>query len=186
VNAGERLVVGRVRGIHGLRGAVRVESLTDRPHSRFAVGGMLFVEGSDSPLTIVEARQEGPGWRLRFAEIPDRTAAEELRDAYLEGVVGPGQELPAGEYYWHQLVGATVREVGGDVLGQVTDVYRAGGAEVVVVAGAAGEVDVPLVRAVVRDFAPERGEIVVDGRALGWHGEAGQPETADRAGGSGP
>jgi len=51
------------------------------------------------------------------------------------------------------------------------DVYRAGGAEVVVVRGPAGEVDIPLVRAVVRTFAPARGEIVVDGEALGLRGD---------------
>ena len=38
------------------------------------------------PLTIVAAQpvEDGPGWRLRFREVPDRAAAERLRDAYLE------------------------------------------------------------------------------------------------------
>jgi ribosomal 30S subunit maturation factor RimM len=41
MSAGDRLVVGQVRGLHGLRGAVRVESLTDREDERFAVGRKL-------------------------------------------------------------------------------------------------------------------------------------------------
>jgi len=53
------------------------------------------------------------------------------------------------------------------VLGTVADVYRAGEAEVVVVRGGpAGEFDLPIVRDIVRAFAPERGEIVVDEAVL--------------------
>ena len=83
MSAGERLVVGQVRGFHGLKGALRVESLTDRAEERFAVGGTLFVEGRDESLEIVEAVPEGQGWRVRFAEVTDRTASEKLRDVYL-------------------------------------------------------------------------------------------------------
>ena len=138
------------------------------------MGRSLFVEGGDTPLTIVEAQPDAQGWRLRFAEVADRTAAEALRDVYLEAIVAPGEQLPRGEFYWHEVIGASVTDVDGTALGEVTDVYRAGGAEVVVVRGPAGEVDVPLVRAVVRIFAPARGEIVVDGEALGLRGPGDQ------------
>ena len=178
MTAGERLVVGRVRGFHGLRGTVRVEPLTDKASDRFKVGRTLFVEGADAPLTIVEAGQDSVGWRLRFAEVADRTAAETLRDVYLEIVVAPGEQLARGEYYWHQVIGATVSGLDGTVLGKVTDMYRAGGAEVMLVEGPAGEIDVPLVRPMVRIFAPDRGEIVVDADALGLD----EAETEEEAG----
>lgn len=171
MSVGERLVVALVRGFHGLRGTVRVEALSDRADERFVVGGRLFREGDDAALTVVEANQDAVGWRLRFAEIADRDAAEALRGAYLEAVVEPGQELPRGEYYWHEVIGSRVVDVDGSVLGEVVDVYRAGGAEVLLVRGPRGELDVPAVRAVVRIFAPRRGEIVVDGEALGLRGD---------------
>ena len=47
--AAQRLVVGLVRGLHGLRGAVRVEVLTDRPEERFARGAVLFRRGLGRP-----------------------------------------------------------------------------------------------------------------------------------------
>jgi 16S rRNA processing protein RimM len=179
---GERLVVAQVRGFHGLRGMMRLEPLTDREAERFAVGRTLFVEGQDSPLTVVEAEPAARGWRVRFAEVPDRISAEKLRDAYLEAVVGPGEELPRGEYYWHQVVGSKVADLDGTELGEVVDIYRAGGAEVLMVSGPAGDLDVPVVRPVVRIFAPARGEIVIDGEALGLRGdmaaEAGEVEAA--------
>jgi 16S rRNA processing protein RimM len=165
--AESRLVVALVRGVHGLRGAVRVEVLTDRPADRFIVGSVLHREGSDDPLTIRAATPvaDGPGWRLEFAEVRDRNAAERLRDAYLEAPAASG--LGRGEYYWHEVIGSAVTDTTGRQLGTVQDVYRAGGAEVFVVRGGpAGEFDVPAVRAVIRVFAPRRGEIVVDAEAL--------------------
>jgi 16S rRNA processing protein RimM len=182
VTAGERLVVGQVRGFHGLRGTVRVESLSDRAEERFVVGRVVFAEGTERQLTIVEADPDTVGWRLRFAEVPDRTAAESLRDVYLEAVVAPGEELPRGEFYWHQIVGSKVNDVDGKFLGEVVDVYRAGGAEVIVTQGPAGELDIPVVRAVVRIFAPARGEIVVDSKALGLNGGDTEPGAEGQAG----
>ena len=163
-----RLVVALVRGVHGLNGAVRVEVLTDRPEERFVPGAVLHREGRPEPLTIESAAAvaDGPGWRLRFRELPDRTAAETLRGAYLETVVQP-DALARGEYYWHEVIGVTVRDVSGRELGTVSDIYRVGEAEVFVVRGGpAGEFDVPAVKAFVRVFAPRRGEIVVDAAAL--------------------
>lgn len=165
----DRLVVALVRGVHGLRGAVRVEILTDRPEQRYAVGSVLHREGSDAPLTVTwsSAVADGPGWRIQFAEIPDRTAAETLKGAYLEVGAGPDAALPRGAYFWHEVVGTTVTSTDGTVLGTVRDVYRSGGAEVYIVDGGPyGEFDLPAVRDFIRIFAPRRDEIVADVEAL--------------------
>ena len=165
----QRLVVALVRGVHGLRGAVRVEVLTDRPEQRFRPGAVLYRELSDAPLTIAsaEAVADGPGWRIRFQEVASRDAADALRGAYLESVVHPVGELARGEVYWHEVVGTTVRALDGADLGTVQDVYRVGENEVYVVRGEPyGTFDLPAVRAFIRIFAPRRGEIVVDVDAL--------------------
>ena len=154
-----------MRGLHGLHGAVRVEVLTDRPEARFAPGAVLHVEGDSRPLTIATAQpvEDGPGWRLRFREVPDRASAERLRDAYLEVAVDRAADLDEGAAYWHEVVGVAVRDSHGTLLGQVADVYRAGGTEVYVVRGGAlGEFDIPAVHDVITRFAPQQGEIVVD------------------------
>lgn len=146
-----------------------MEVLTDRPEDRFVAGHVLHREGSDAPLTIVEATavDDGPGWRLRFREVPDRAAAEPLREAYLEAVVDRTADLAPGAAYWHEVIGTPVRGLDGQDLGKVTDIYRVGEAEVFVVQdGPPGTFDLPVVRDIVRVFAPERGEIVVDASIL--------------------
>ena len=110
-----RLVVGQVRGLHGLDGAVRVEVLTDRPEERFVAGHVLHAEGDVRPLTILAAQavEDGPGWRIRFREIPNRNAAEWLRELYLEIAVDRATDLQAGSAYWHEVVGSVVRDTAG-------------------------------------------------------------------------
>lgn len=130
---------------------------------------MLHVEGDVRPLTVAWARpvDDGPGWRLRFDEVPDRAAAERLREAYLEIAVDRSADLEAGAAYWHEVIGSAVKDSTGRVLGSVADVYRAGESEVYVVRGGpVGEFDLPAVRDVVTTFAPERGEIIVDEAVL--------------------
>jgi 16S rRNA processing protein RimM len=160
----ERITVGLVRGLHGLRGTVRIEVLSDEP-ARFDPGRVLFAEGSEEPLTVAWSQPSKPGLLLRFEERATRESVETLRDRYLEAV--PEEPLPAGTWYWHQVIGLEVRTTAGESLGKVEDVFRAGEGEVYVVRGEArGEVLVPAVRSVVTELAPEEGRITVDAVAL--------------------
>ncbi len=160
-----RLVVGRIRGLHGLKGTVRVEVLSDDP-TRYQPGSVLFLEGQAKPLTVSWAQADGPGYLLRFRELSSREAVEPLRERYLEAETA-ADALPEGTYYWHDLLGADVTTATGERLGRVADVLRAGGADVLVVRGGPrGELQVPAVRSVVVDFAPREGRIVIDPDAL--------------------
>jgi 16S rRNA processing protein RimM len=148
---------------------VRVEVLTDRPDDRFVPGTVLYREGDGRPLTVAsaEAVADGPGWRIRFREIGSRDGADTLRGAYLEAQVRSDEDLARGTYYWHEVIGTSVRGVDGSELGTVHDVYRVAENEVFVVGdGPYGTFDLPAVRAFIRIFAPRRGEIVVDAEAL--------------------
>ena len=127
------------------------------------MGTTLYIEGTARTLTIVEssAVADGPGWWLRFAETPSREAADALRNVYLE-IDAPVEEHEPGRWFFHELEGLAVRSTTGEALGTIAEIYRAGGAEVFVVRGPRGEIDVPGVRGIVADLAPERGEMIVD------------------------
>ncbi len=161
------LVVALVRGFQGVRGGVRVEVLTDDPVTRYAPGHVLHVEGNAASLTIVEARPADPGWVLHFREVPTRNAAEALRDRYLEVGASEVPRLPRGRYYWHEFVGVPVSDPGGAPLGVVREVYRSGGAEMLIVEGGPrGSFDLPVARPFIRTLAPRQGRIVADPDAL--------------------
>lgn len=160
-----RLVVGLVRGVHGLRGWVRVEVLSDEP-ARFEPGSVLHPEDSDRSLTVAIVRRDGRGLLVGFEEVTDRISADALRDVYLEADV-TASPLPEGAFYWHDIVGCRVETTEGEALGEVEDVFRVGEAEVYVVRGERGELLVPAIGEVVRELVPSEKRIVVNGAALG-------------------
>ena len=165
----DRLVVGLIRGVHGLSGMVRVEVLSDNPE-RFAAGNVLHREGDDRPLTILSSRRDGPGWLVRFKEIRDRAAADRLRNLYLEAAAAT--DLPADTFYWHDIEGCEVVTGDGEALGKVVDIFRVGQSEVYVVQGPNGETLVPAVADIVKEIDPGQKRIVVDALLLGLRGEA--------------
>jgi ribosomal 30S subunit maturation factor RimM len=121
---------------------------------------------------------DGPGWRLGFREIVDRTAAERLRDAYLETEIDR-TDLAEGEAFWHEVIGAPVVGTDGRELGRVVEIYRAGQTEVYVVRGGpVGEFDMPAVRTVITSFDPRGAGIAVDEAALDLASEPVDPKPA--------
>ena len=153
----DRLAVARVLRPKGLAGAVRVEALTDRPE-RLAAGEVVWVEGESTPREIIEAGWSGRVPVLRLEGVADRTAAEGLAGRYLEA---PPTQLPAGAYYWHQLIGLRALDEAGSELGRVVEVFRAGENEVYRIEGPAGEFLVPALRDVVRSIDLEAGTMIV-------------------------
>lgn len=161
----DRLAVGLVRGVQGLRGAVRVEILSDNA-ARFDAGSVLYLEGSDRPLTVVSAHRDGPGLLVHFREVRDRPTADTLREKYLEAPT-TRESLPADTWYWHDIVGCAVSTDTGVELGTVREVFRVGESEVYVVVGDRGETLVPAVSAIVSELDPPNKRIVVNAAALG-------------------
>lgn len=129
---------------------------------------MLYREGSDDPLTVASAHAEGPGWIVVFREVRTREAAEPLMNAYLATELAREAALEPGAFYWHDVIGAKVSDVGGAELGKVHDIYRVGGAEVFVVTGGPfGSFDLPVVGAFIRTFDPTGAGVVIDAEAIG-------------------
>jgi 16S rRNA processing protein RimM len=125
---------------------VRVEPLSDNPE-RLRVGALLFLEGEDAARTVLRHEPGGRSPAVTLEGVDSREGAEALVGRYLEVEAAP---LPAGTYYWHQLVGLHVIDEAGVPLGSVVEVFRAGENEVYRIEGPAGELLVPALREVVR------------------------------------
>ena len=160
-----QLVAGRVARVHGLRGDVLVEVRTDDPDERFAVGAVLRTEPTErGPLTVAAKRWHSGRLLLRFAEAPDRSAAELLPGVRL--VVDVASSGHENEYYDHELEELTAVDVNGGEIGTVAEVLHNTGQEVLVIR-CAGRADVlvPFVAAIVTQVDLVAGRLVIDAPA---------------------
>jgi 16S rRNA processing protein RimM len=146
----EPLAVARVMGVRGLKGDLRVMTLTDAP-ARLAAGELVLVEGETAPRAIMEAGISKHGPVLRLTGVTNRDQASALIGKHLLAPAGP-EKLPAGAYWWHELEGLEVITPDGRVIGQLEEVFRAGPNEVYRVVGAEGEVLVPALHSIVLDI----------------------------------
>ncbi|MGW1346400.1 ribosome maturation factor RimM [Kribbella sp. NPDC002412] len=161
------VTVGRIGRAHGIRGEVGVDVRTDEPDRRFADGATV-VTSSKVPRTLtVEASRWHSGRLLvKFVEVPDRTAAEQLRNLVVQSEVD-GDERPEDpdEYYDRDLIGLAVRTADGAEAGEVIDVVHLPSQDLLEIRRPAGNaVLVPLVEALVPELNVDKGYVVVADR----------------------
>jgi 16S rRNA processing protein RimM len=164
------VAVGRILGAHGRDGEIRVRSTSNVP-DRFDEGQSLALskdgatpEGRRfqivrSRKTITKGSEE---LILLFRGFHDRAQAIRLTDQWLCVAQAEVPESGEDEYFHYQLIGLKVRTVGGDELGEVTEILETGSNDVYVVAGPEGEVLVPALGNVVKEIDVASGLMTVD------------------------
>jgi 16S rRNA processing protein RimM len=130
------VVLGRITGVFGVKGWVKVLSYTDPHEAILGYNDWLLKRGDGWLTTAVEEGQaHGKAVIARLANIEDRDAAAELQDAI---IAVPRERLPetaAGEYYWADLEGLRVVRRDGRALGRVAYLIATGANDVLVVNG---------------------------------------------------
>ena len=152
------VAVGRIGPAHGVKGELRVESLSDFP-DRFRRGARLFLDGR--PVLIEAARFQGQTVLLKLQGIDDRNAAETLRGKLLQS-----PELhtiySAGTYFQHDIVGLEAVTESGEALGRVSSILETGANDIYVVNGERGELLLPAIEDVIKQVDVRGGKLVVD------------------------
>jgi 16S rRNA processing protein RimM len=153
------VAVGKVVRPWGLRGDVKVESLTDFP-DRFEPGETLWLDGVEREIEAV--RWQKAALYLKLAGIDGTDEAEAWRDHLLEVPETDLHELEADEFYHHQLIGLRVHTEAGEELGTVREVLPTGSNAVLVVRGPRGEVLLPFIQDVVKRIDLAGGSLSVE------------------------
>ena len=83
---------------------------------------------------------------LHLVGVTSREGAERLTGNYLEG---PPRRLENDSWFWDDLVGLRVESAAGETIGELVEVFRAGGNEVYRVVGPSGERLVPALRSAI-------------------------------------
>lgn len=153
------VLVGRVLRPFGVRGELKVESLTDFPE-RFTPGSILYLQGK--PRTVQGSRPLGRDIAVKFAGIENPEDGSAFAGAVLEVPEDSLRQLPPGAYYHSQLIGLRVTTTAGQALGAVTRILSTSSNDIYVVESDSGEILVPAISAVVQKIDLEAGVMTIE------------------------
>lgn len=163
----EPIAVGRIKGPHGIKGEVKILSLTDFP-SRFKPGLVLYISpplGQLQWLTIESIKPKAKDIIIKFENIDTREQAESLKGRLIEVSVDELEDLPEGEYWQFQIIGLEVYTIDKVYLGRISDILQTGANDVYVVKPAESEKEqilIPAVKQVVKKVDLEKGVLIVE------------------------
>jgi 16S rRNA processing protein RimM len=130
------VIVGRINGIFGVKGWVKVLSFTaPRTNILSYSPWQIYINGEWQTIKVIAGRAHGKGIIAHLEGYDDRDSARRLIGYDISvnrrQLPAPGQ----GEYYWADLVGMGVVTVDGVYLGNVDHLMNTGANDVLVVTG---------------------------------------------------
>ncbi|HSC17090.1 MAG TPA: ribosome maturation factor RimM [Gammaproteobacteria bacterium] len=164
MSAGEKWVIlGRVSGVFGVKGWLKVQSYTEPRDNIVGFGAWtLRMNGVDHAFEVEDGHSHAGSVVAKLHGIDDREKAREWIGA---DIVVARERLPAiaeGELYWTDLEGLEVRTTSGIALGKVEHLLATGGNDVLVLDSVPQRLIPFVVGAVVKEVDLEKGLIVVD------------------------
>ena len=128
--------MGRVSGVYGVRGWLRVRSDCEPAEQLLAYSPWQLKTATGWRSHLLEdGKAHGPGLVAKLVTVDDREQARELVGA---DIAVDRSQLPAlaqDEYYWNDLIGFGVVTRDGEELGRVTGLMQTGANDVLVVNG---------------------------------------------------
>jgi 16S rRNA processing protein RimM len=155
--------IGRICGVHGIHGSVRVYSYTE-PRSNILLYNpwLLCHAGRWYRVTVANGERHGKGIIARLRGCDERNRALLLIGARIAIERAQLAELEPGEYYWMDLLGLNVVNREGTELGVVDHLLETGAHDVLVVRGERERLIPFVTEAVVVDINLGAGYIRVD------------------------
>lgn len=159
----EYLLVGEIVAAFGIRGQLKVRSLTDNvEHLRRKIK-TLYVGSQRQAYRVKDLHEHKPGLLIVALEgVTGRTEAENLRGSEVAILAEQALPLNTDEYFIHDLYGLEVLLESGERLGKVREVVQTGANDVLVVARE-NESDalIPVIRDVVIELDVPNKRVVV-------------------------
>ncbi len=160
--SGRLVTLGRVSGLHGVQGWLKIFSDT-RPRENILNYSPWYLQRGQGweKWTLEKGRRQGKLVVAKLQGCNDRESARELMDAV---VAVHRSQLPAAQdaYYWSDLEGLKVVTVQGAELGRVSHLFETGANDVLVVRGDRERLLPWIWEQVIQDVDLAQGRITVD------------------------
>jgi 16S rRNA processing protein RimM len=129
-----RVLVGRIVGVSGTSGAIKLESWTEPRMQIFRYQPWILKSaGSEREIRGCRGREQGKGMIATLPGVADRDQAVALIGTEIWVLRSALPASKPGEYYWTDLEGMEVSTVEGVSLGRVSHLFATGANDVLVV-----------------------------------------------------
>ena len=132
----EKIYVGKISGVFGIQGWVKVFSYTEPKENILRYSPWILEKGSSSKtFNVIGGKLQGRGVVARLDQVVDRDQAADLKgwDVLIAHDQLPPSE--ADEYYWSDLIGLAVENREGIPLGIIDNLMETGANDVLIVKG---------------------------------------------------
>ncbi len=163
-NSTEWATIGKIVAPFGIRGEVKVLSLSDIP-DRFVALKAVHVGPGHVLYSIKSVRPyKGDMLVLKFGGVNDANAAEAMRSQDICIPVEELATLPPDSYYQHDIIGLRVLRVADDKeIGVVDDIWSTGGSDIYSIKGQDGQqILIPAVKDVIKQIDLIRHVMYID------------------------
>ena len=160
----DSVCVGAITGAFGVKGEARIKSFCAEPDAIGDYNPLSTEDGRTFDLKLGRAIKGG--YAARLSGVPTREDAEALKGTRLYAPRDRLPALPDDEFYHADLIGLSVADTGGNVLGNVRAVHDYGAGDVLEVLGETEHL-LPFTRAVVPTVDLTAGRIVADLSEMG-------------------
>lgn len=159
----EWATIGKIVAPFGLRGAVKVRSLSDVP-DRFVSLESVYLGPEYTRHTIEVVRpHKGEIYILKFSGVNNADAAESLRNRAMYIPLDQLAELPTDSYYQHDIIGLSVITLSGRKLGVISDIIVTGSNDVYVIAAPSGkQLLIPAIKQIIKQVDLLRKVMYID------------------------
>ncbi len=161
------LTIGKVSGVHGLAGNLKIWSFAESA-ATFKKGRTVLLRKENDPdekakpFVIQGASDWKKGVLLRLKGVFDRNGAEALQGFLVLMDKADLPELEEDTWYWQDLLGLKVIDRDRGELGKVEDIFPTGANDVLVVKNGKEEVLIPMHKEFVTHVDLEAGEMQTD------------------------
>ncbi|GCE20668.1 ribosome maturation factor RimM [Dictyobacter kobayashii] len=162
-NTTEWATIGKIVAPFGIRGEVKVFSLSDVPN-RFVKLTAIYLAPDQVRYPIESVRPyKGEMLLLKFKGIDDANAAEKLRNRDIVIPLDELAQLPPDSYYQHDILGLQVVRLNGQEVGTIVDIWATGGNDVYVIKGTQGQQFlIPAIKEVIKQIDLIRHVMYID------------------------
>ncbi len=157
------LQIGKIVNTHGVRGEVKLIPLTDNPN-RFDELEWVFIEkeGKMDKHTIQQVKYTKGSVMIKFTSINSVDEAEQYRDCFVLVDRENAVKLPENSYFICDILGCSVFDEKGVLLGELVDILQTGSNDVYVIRNQSGkEILLPALKSVVSSISLEQQRIDV-------------------------